>query len=72
MDAIITRIETTLDPDERQAALQEGFDLAFTDEPLIWLHVFADRAAMKDTVRGWEFNYVNGSAYAPFAKMSLG
>ena len=72
MDAIIARIETSLDPDERQAALQEGFDLAFTDEPLIWLHVFADRAAMKDTVRGWEFNYVNGSAYAPFAKMSLG
>jgi len=72
MDAIITRVETTLDPDERQAALQEGFDLAFADEPLIWLHVFADRAAMKDTVSGWEFNYVNGMAYAPFAKMSLG
>ena len=72
MDEIITRVETALDPAERQAALQEGFDLAYEDESMVWFHVWADRAAMKDTVHGWEYNYVNGSAYAPYAKMSLG
>ncbi|MFT4041312.1 MAG: ABC transporter substrate-binding protein [Thermomicrobiales bacterium] len=71
MDEIIARVETTLDPEERQAALQEGFDLAYTDEPLIWVHNFADRGAMKDTVQGWEFNYVNGTAYAPLEQMSI-
>jgi peptide/nickel transport system substrate-binding protein len=72
MDEIITRVETSLDPEERQAALQEGFDLAYEDESMIWLHIFADRAAMKDTVHGWEYNYVNGTAYVPYAKMSIG
>jgi peptide/nickel transport system substrate-binding protein len=71
MDEIITTVETTLDPEERQAALQKGFDLAYTDEPMIWLHVMADFAAMKDSVQGWEFNYVNGSAYVPLERMSL-
>jgi ABC-type transport system substrate-binding protein len=72
MDEIIERVETTLDPEERQAALQEGFDLAFAEEPFIHIHVFADRAAMRDTVVGWEYNYVNGSGYLPLAQMSLG
>lgn len=72
MDEIITRVETTLDPEERQAALQEGFDLAYEDEPYVWLHSVADRAGMKDTVEGWEFNYINGSAYIPLERMSLG
>jgi peptide/nickel transport system substrate-binding protein len=72
MDEIIKRVETALDPEERQAALQEGFDLAYEEESMIWLHVFADRAAMKDTVHGWEYNYVNGSGYAPYARMSIG
>jgi peptide/nickel transport system substrate-binding protein len=72
MDEIITRVETTLDPEERQAALQEGFDLAYEDEPFIWVNSLADRAAMKDTVEGWEFNYINGTAYVPLERMSLG
>lgn len=72
MDEIISRVETTLDSEQRQAALQAGFDLAFADEPVIHLHVFADRAAMQDTVVGWEYNYVNGTGYVPLAKMSLG
>jgi ABC-type transport system substrate-binding protein len=72
MDEIIKRVETALDPEERQAALQEGFDLAYEEESMIWLHVFADRAAMKDTIHGWEYNYVNGSGYAPYARMSIG
>ncbi len=71
MDEIITRVETTLDPEERQAALQEGFDLAYQDEAYVWLHSVADRAAMKDTVEGWEFNYINGSVYVPLERMSL-
>ena len=71
MDEIIKRVETTLDPEERQAALQEGFDLAYQDEPFVWLHSVADRAAMKDTVEGWEFNYINGSVYVPLERMSL-
>lgn len=71
MDEIIERVETTLDPEERQAALQEGFDLAFEGAAMLWLHILADRAAMKDTVQGWEYNYVNGSAYVPLEKMSL-
>jgi peptide/nickel transport system substrate-binding protein len=71
MDEIITRVETTLDPVERQAALQEGFDLAYEDEPYVWLNSVADRAAMKDTVQGWEFNYINGSVYVPLERMSL-
>jgi peptide/nickel transport system substrate-binding protein len=72
MDEIITLVETSLDPEERQAALQEGFDKAFDAASMIWLHVLADRAAMKDTVHGWEFNYVNGSTYVPLQKMSIG
>jgi peptide/nickel transport system substrate-binding protein len=72
MDEIIARVEATLDPEERQAALQEGFDLAFEEEPLIWLHSLAERGAMKDTVQGWDFNYINGTAYAPLERMSLG
>jgi hypothetical protein len=48
------------------------FDLAFEDEPMVWLHSIADRAAMKDTVDGWEFNYINGTVYAPLERMSLG
>jgi ABC-type transport system substrate-binding protein len=72
MDELITTVETTLDPEVRQAALQKGFDLAFEDASMIWLHVLADRAAMKDTVHGWEYNYVNGTAYVPLQKMSIG
>jgi ABC-type transport system substrate-binding protein len=72
MDEIVARVESTLDPEERQVALQEGFDLAFADEPIIWVHGIADRAAMRDTVVGWEYNYVNGSEYVPLERMSLG
>ena len=65
MDEIITRVETTLDPEERQAALQEGFDLAYEEEPFVWVHSMAERTAMKDTVEGWETAPAIGVAVDP-------
>ena len=51
--------------------LPEEVDLAYEDEPFVWVHAMADRAAMKDTVEGWEYNSINGSAHVPPERMSL-
>lgn len=71
MDEIIARVETELVPELRQAALQEGFDLAFVDEPFVMIQSLPDFSAMRDRVQGWEYNYVNGSAYLPYSQMWL-
>jgi len=71
MEEILTRVEEALDPDERQAALQEGFDLAFADAAVIWIHYFNQLIGMRDSVQGWEYNAMFGANYAPFEKMSL-
>jgi peptide/nickel transport system substrate-binding protein len=71
MEEILTRVEEALDPEERQAALQEGFDLAFADAAVIWIHYFNQLIGMRDSVQGWEYNAMFGANYAPFEKMSL-
>jgi ABC-type transport system substrate-binding protein len=71
MEEILGRIEAALDPEERQAALQEGFNLAFQDAGVIWIHNFSQLVAMRSNVQGWEYNFMYGANYAPFEKMSL-
>ena len=71
MDDIITTIEGALDPTARQATLQQSFDLAFEDEGVIWVHNFSQLVGMRANVQGYEYNFMYGSNYAPFAKMSL-
>jgi peptide/nickel transport system substrate-binding protein len=71
MEEILTRVESALDPGERQAALQEGYDLAFVDEGVIWIHNFSQLVAMRSNVQGWEYNFMYGANFAPFEQMSL-
>jgi ABC-type transport system substrate-binding protein len=71
MEEILTRIEGALDPDERQAALQEGYDLAFADVGVVWIHNFSQLIAMRSNVQGWEYNFMYGANFAPFEQMSL-
>ena len=71
MEEILSRIEGALDPEERQAALQEGYNLAFEDVGVIWIHNFSQLVAMRANVKGWEYNFMYGANYAPFEKMSL-
>jgi peptide/nickel transport system substrate-binding protein len=71
MEEILTRIEGALDPEERQAALQEGFDLAFEDQGMMWLFNFKQLIGMRSNVQGWEYSFLLGANYAPFEKMSL-
>jgi peptide/nickel transport system substrate-binding protein len=71
MEEILTRIEGALDPEERQAALQEGYDLAFADAGVIWIHNFSQLIAMRSNVQGWEYNFMYGANFAPFEQMSL-
>lgn len=71
MEVILGKIENALDPTERQAALQEGYDLAFQDVGVLWIHNFSQLVAMRSNVQGWEYNFMYGANYAPFEKMSL-
>jgi peptide/nickel transport system substrate-binding protein len=71
MEEILVRIEGALDPEERQAAIQEGFDLAFEEVGVIWVFNFKQLIGMRSNVQGWEFNFLLGANYAPFEKMSL-
>jgi peptide/nickel transport system substrate-binding protein len=71
MEKILARVEGALDPTERQAALQDGYNLAFTDEGVIWIHNFSQLVAMRSNVKGWEYNFMYGANYAPFETMSL-
>jgi peptide/nickel transport system substrate-binding protein len=71
MEQILTKIEGALDPTERQAALQEGYDLAFVDDGVIWIHNFSQIIAMRSNVKGWAYNFMYGANYAPFEQMSL-
>jgi peptide/nickel transport system substrate-binding protein len=71
MEEILGRIEAALDPEERQAALQEGYDLAFADAGVIWIHNFSQLVAMRSNVQGWEYNFMYGANFAPFEQMSL-
>ena len=71
MEDILARIEAALDPEERQAALQEGYDLAFADAGVMWLFNFKQLIGMRSNVQGWEYSFLLGANYAPFEKMSL-
>jgi peptide/nickel transport system substrate-binding protein len=71
METILGKIESALDPTERQAALQEGYNLAFQDEGVVWIHNFSQLVAMRSNVQGWEYNFMYGANYAPIEKMSL-
>jgi peptide/nickel transport system substrate-binding protein len=71
MEQILTKVENALDPTERQAALQSGYDLAFTDLGVVWIHNFSQLVAMRSNVQGWDYNFMYGANYAPFEKMSL-
>ena len=71
MEEILARIEGALDPEERQAGLQEGYNLAFEDVGVIWIHNFSQLIAMRSNVQGWEYNFMYGANYAPFEMMSL-
>jgi peptide/nickel transport system substrate-binding protein len=71
MEEIISRVEAALDPAERQAALQEGFDLAFAEAGVVWVHNFKQLVGMRANIQGYEYNFMYGANYAPFAQMSL-
>lgn len=71
MEDILLRIEAALDPEERQAAVQEGFDLAFAEVGVIWTFNFKQLIGMRSNVQGWEYSFLLGANYAPFEKMSL-
>ena len=71
LEEILARIQATLDPDERAAVLREGIDLVFADAALIWVYNVYQLVGMRSNVKGWEYNFMFGSNYAPFARMSL-
>jgi ABC-type transport system substrate-binding protein len=72
MDDLIAKIEVALDPTARQAALQASYDFAFEEASVLWIHNFKQITGTRDTLKGWEYNFMYGWNYAPFEQMSMG
>jgi peptide/nickel transport system substrate-binding protein len=69
VDSLLKQARVEQDPAKRDQLYQEATEIIYTEAPEVWIMQPNDRIALRDNVKGYEYNFSYGPWYFPFAKM---
>ncbi len=69
VDKLLEAARIEQDPAKRDQMYQDATEIIYTEAPEVWVMQPTERIAMRDNVKGYEYNFSYAHHYFPFEKM---